>query len=172
MLFQRDFKKGFTLVELIFYVALTGVLVLVLSQFAVTMSTSYNKGTTVNYLQENGRMAMQRITQEIRRALSVEMGWSLFDVDPGKLQLRVNDVDTPVVIERIGSDLQIVLGTNGPYSLLDSYVGVQSLVFTDLSPASDATNIGVDLILKNVGDEVVPDTAHTLSLSTAVSLRL
>lgn len=168
----RENQRGFTLIELVLYTALVGILVVALAHFAMSTSESRNKIVTKNYVEDNGNIAIQRMTREIRQALSVDIGQSVWGVSPGHITLNVNGADTPVVIEMVGTDLQITLGSNGPYFLLDNQVKAESLIFTDLSLSGDATNIGIELGLKNVGEDVSPSMANNLLLTTSVSLRL
>lgn len=100
-------QKGFSLLELLLYVGLTGVILLTTSTFFVSTIESRTKSQTIAEVESQGVQAMQIIGQKIRNAttinspsagssdtnLSLNDGGIVFDVSSGQLRI---DEGTPV----------------------------------------------------------------------------
>ncbi len=76
-------NKGFTLVELIIYIAIISIVVVGFITFTLSIINSRNKNYVVQEVQANTRTAFKLISQEILLAEGVNIGSSVFDSDPG-----------------------------------------------------------------------------------------
>lgn len=145
---SRALKKGFTLVELMIYMALISILAVVFVSFAFDVIGTSEKGRLRQELQQNARFAMDRMTQEIRASASVNTGASTFGVHPGVLSLGTNDGATnPTIFDVDAGVLRVKLGAASAAALTDSKFAVTNLAFENLSVSGRTSNIRINLTL-------------------------
>lgn len=79
--------RGFTLIEIVIYVAILAVLsVLVLSSI-LSMASAFVKAKTVRRLTLDGETALERITREVRLANAIDDAASILGSHPSRLSL-------------------------------------------------------------------------------------
>jgi prepilin-type N-terminal cleavage/methylation domain-containing protein len=166
-------QNGFTLIEILIYVAIIGTAVTSLVFFAVSVSDSRNKNYVVQEVQANGRVAIDIISQRIRAATGVNIGSSIFDSDPGVLSLAMADgAKNPTIINLNQDDgvLQITEGLSEAAPVTSDKVKITNLIFTNLTPSGERENIKVEITLEyaNAGDV---EFAYSQEYRTAVSVR-
>ncbi len=166
-------EKGFTLIETIIYVAITGLVLAGFVVFAFSISGSRDKSYVISEVGANSRMALDVISQRIRNAKEVNVS-SIFDSDPGVLSLEMADPSkNPTIINLNQNDgvLQIVEGTTAPAAVTSDEVKITNLVFNNLTSGSERENIRVILTVEfnNLSGDV--DYNYSQSFQTAVSLR-
>ena len=166
-------NKGSTLVEILIYVAILGMVISSFIYFAVSISDSRGKVYVEQEVQANSRVALNLITQKILSANGVNVGSSVFDLDPGSLSLSMADgAKNPTIISLTADDgqVQIQEGLSGAVSITSDEVRVTNLVFTNLTSTSDKPNIKIELTVEYIvtGDVIYE---YTYSLETAISLR-
>lgn len=87
----KNKKSGFTLMEILIYVAIFAMLAgVVITSFTIVVGTFSNSQTNRD-LQESGSTAMERMAREIRQASGVNVSNSVFGVTPGTLELDSTD---------------------------------------------------------------------------------
>ena len=129
-------KAGYTIVELIIYIALIGTLVSGIVLYSLSVTSARNKNYVAQEVQANGRFVLDVIGQRIRAATGVNAGSSTFDFDPGVLSLSMSDSGKdPTIIDLTANDgqLQITEGVSSAVSLTSDEVKVTNLVFTNKS---------------------------------------
>src|SRR3989344_1009704 len=104
-------KKGFTLVEFILYISIVGVILVSFMYYLIDISTSSTKSDAIAEVGHNSRIAMEKISREIRNTVDINTGASVFDSHPGTLSLKTLDSNTdPTIINISGTTLQIKRG--------------------------------------------------------------
>jgi len=166
-------EKGFTLVEILVYVAILGVVVASFVSFSISISSSRGKVYVQQEVQANARVALNLITQKILSSNGINFGSSVFDSDPGILSLSMVDGSkNPIIISLTADDgqLQIQEGIGTALPITSDEVRVTNLVFTNLTSTSDKANIKIELTVEYLATENVA-YEYKYSLETAVSLR-
>ena len=79
--------RGFSLVEMLVYVAILTLTSVVIVDSLVSMISSYRYFRVVSYVESTGVSGMERMTREIRSASSVDTGNSTLLTNPGVLTL-------------------------------------------------------------------------------------
>lgn len=74
-------KLGFTLIELIIYIAIVAIILAISSDFAWNIIQGDIKTTSLREVQQNGRFSMEKITRAIRAGQSP----SIFTISDGTL---------------------------------------------------------------------------------------
>lgn len=135
---NKNYSKGYSLIELLVYVSLFVVISVVIVQSLLYMMKTYSNARSFRTLQQNGELIMERITRDIRQASSVVPGSSVFGTSPGTLALSGKDSENVAYSET----LSLVSGTakiniDGVVSDLSSNeVSVADLTFWSITTTS------------------------------------
>lgn len=121
-------KNGFTLIELILYVAVIAIILTALVPFAWgTIETSI-KSSVQQEVTANARYISERITYEIRNANDIN------SVTPTVISLATTTPATnPTIIDLSSGNIRIKQGTGNTVQLNSTNTVITALTFTDLS---------------------------------------
>jgi len=111
---HREFKmsnKGFSLIELIIYISLVSVILLSITSFSFTLLNARSRNEVIAEVEQQGVLAMQKITQTVRNA---------------------EDINS-VVFDAANDALRITRNGGVPVDLTNSRVLVSDFSFDDLS---------------------------------------
>ena len=165
-------QKGFTLIELIIYVAIVGLVAGAFVSFSIAVTNSNTKTYVAQEVQANSRIALDLITQKIQAATGVNLVDSTFGSDPGVLSLSFASDDLDPTIIQLSEDdgiLQVVEGVSSPVNITSDEVKVTNLQFTNLTGTSDKENIKIDLTVEyDASEDVEFKYAQTLETSATV----
>ncbi len=125
-------QSGFTLVETLIYMALFAMLSGLLISSLVAMLRSYTEMRAQNDILSSARVAMERMTREIREADSVDTTSSTLGSSPGILKLNTTTSGGSAKTVQFSKN-----GTSGVIEILDSSDGTaRSLTGTKVSVTS------------------------------------
>ncbi len=125
-------EQGFTLIELILYIALVAVFITGAVFFAWDVVYGREKAYQQQVVEQSGRAAIARIAYEIRRAKSITS-----IADEQLVLANGNGSDTTVALS--SGVIQITTGGAGPYDLTSNQVQITDLSFTDLTSTDNNT---------------------------------
>lgn len=122
--------SGFTLLELLLYVTMTGILLTSVSLTYYVTLRSRIKSETVSDIDIVGRMAMERINQTIRNANAITSPAA--GSSQASLTLSVSDgAKNPTVFSLSGGTLMMQEGSNAAVALTPTRITVSSLSFAN-----------------------------------------
>jgi len=167
---KHNNNRGFTLVELIIYILVVSVILISATYYAIDVIGAQTKARSYQEVQQNARLALRRMVQEIRAAENLNEGSSVFDSNPGTLSLDHTDpAKDPTIFDVSSGRLRITQGGNGPYYLTTDQAIVSDLTFENLSVSGRNKVIKITLTLDHVNPENRSDFEASLSVySTAV----
>jgi type II secretory pathway pseudopilin PulG len=139
-------QKGYTLIEIIVYLAIfTATSILVINSFVLVIS-SFNMTRINRDILEAGSNVMERISREIRQATAVDIAGSTFGTSPGVLSLTTGStIDNfmvssgSVAFYKSGSIVDSLFGTN---------ITVTSLIFRHIVTA-EGEAVKIELTLQD-----------------------
>ncbi len=144
--------SGFTLVEMILYVAILAIFLTGAILFMWDVTYGRVKSYTHQEVNQNVRLAGKRIMYEIRNAQDLNL-----PVNPTSISLQMTDSSrNPTVIDLSGGRLRIGYGSGGscpstsPCPITSNQVSVTSLNFTNLSSGTASLNIGFAITIESV----------------------
>lgn len=165
-------RHGFTLLELVIYLAVISGAIVSFTYFILSISNTRTKTYVAQEVHANGRTALEVISQRIRAANGI------VSVTPTVLTLdfsTANPAKHPTAIDRdAGNTLRITEDTDGTpvvTTITSSEVNVTALAFTNLSPAGIRENIQVDMTIAYDNPSGSAAFSYTKSFTTAVSVR-
>jgi type II secretory pathway pseudopilin PulG len=167
-------RRAFTLIEIIIYLAIVGMVALTLVTYSITVSTSRGKAAVVSEVQANARLALDMMRQKIRTASAINTGagTSVFNSHPGVLSLAMpNALENPTIfdIDTTSGRLRMKIGANPAEFLTSDEVSVTNLRFINLTDGPrEHVRIFVTLRYKNAGSV---DYQYEYSVESAVSVK-
>ncbi len=139
-------SRGYTLIELLLYVAMSSILLTAVTYFFGMMVDSRIKNQTINEVNDQGSAIMDYMTQTIRNATSITApvaaatGSSLTLVVPtGSL--------SPTVFSLSGTTLQVKEGTAAAVSLTSNDVQISSITFSNLTRSGTSGSVQVSFTI-------------------------
>lgn len=160
---KLNIKKGFTLVEMLLYVAISGLFLTSVVSFAWDVIYGRIKSDVHQEVNNNARMAANRIDFELRNAIGIN------SVTPTSISLQMADSSrNPTIINLTGGRIKVGYGATGnctsasPCNLTSNLVTVTNLTFTNLSQAPDSLNVKYQLTVTSSGDSNEFDKSETV----------
>lgn len=136
---MNPYKKGFTFIELLVYIAVISVVLTSISQLAWNAIGAGVKNTTLQEVHANTRFISERIKYEIRNANGMNAGSSTFGSSPGVLSLVQSAPNNPTIIDLVGGNIRIKQGAAAAVNLNSNDTQITSLVFTNYTSADTLT---------------------------------
>jgi type II secretory pathway component PulJ len=176
-------KNGFTLVELIAYIALTAIILVGAVNFTMNVIIGDREARGNQEVYANARVVMNQMASQIRNAEDVITGSSTFASHPGVLTLDFTGTGTDVVFDTytksvtIGGSsttirkLRVKEGSDAAVDLTNDNLDVTNFVVRNLTRESERKNINIELTIQRANPGADSDFAASISLETGVSLR-
>jgi len=163
-------QTGYTLIELLLYVSMIGILLGGVTTFFATAVEARVKNQSISEVNDQGVYIMELMTQTIRNATDVTVpavgatGSSLtLTVPTGSL--------SPTVFSLNGSTLQIKEGTAAAVPITNSKVAITALTFKNLSRSGTQGIIQINMTLERVNTTGRNEYEYERTFTTSVSLR-
>ncbi len=146
---RQSWCRGFTLVEMVVYVAFFAVLsILAVNSTLIVMKSFYALRLTQS-INQSATVALERMSREIRNAYDIDTVQSTFGVNSGRLTLRTKDslgANTTMEFYVSGSQLFLIEGGVYKGSLMTKNAILTNLVFRQIAnPNSRAVKIEMSI---------------------------
>lgn len=83
----KEKKQGITLLEIVIYVAIFGIIAVIISNFLIQVVRAYNIARAEREVISNGRLLLETVTKSIAEAQEIYSPTSVFANDTGQLAL-------------------------------------------------------------------------------------
>lgn len=142
-------RPGFTLVELLIYVAVFSVLVGGLATFVTSMQAARLRSQTVFEVQDQGENALRMMTQAVRNGTAITT--PAVGANGATLSLTTPDGATsPTTFSLSNGVLQISEGAGGPIALTNNQVTISQLIVTNVSHPSTPGVVQIQFTVTSV----------------------
>ena len=148
---RRD-RGGFTLVEIIVYVAVFSMFSMFIVNMLMQTIKSFSAFRASREMNDAAIYAMERMTREIRNADSINAAQSVFGADPGWITLNTLSASgTATTVEYLSATSTLRLRVNGvdQGALTPSKTKVTELIFTTATSTASTTAIRIQLRLES-----------------------
>lgn len=142
-------KKGFTLMELLLYISISGIIFLGVSVLLFLVLQSRIKNQTVAEVEQQGVQVMQLITQTVRNAENINSPASGSSASSFSLDV-VPSSDDPTVFDLSSGVIRIVEGAGPSIPITSSSVTGSNLTFENLSRPGTPGVIRIQFTLTRV----------------------
>lgn len=159
----KKHTSGFSLIEVVLYISLFSVISALTMNALFTTMKAFTNLRISRDINDSSVKIMERMTRDIKSATSVDLAYSTFNANPGRLTLStVNASGTPMTIE-----YYIPMGQNALHvkengvdrgSLLSSQTSISGVVF-DYINTNRSIGIKIDLHVTASRGQVT-DTDH------------
>lgn len=145
-------QSGFTLVELLLYVAISSVLLLAISFFLQTLLESRIKNQTIAEVEQQGLQVMQMITQTTRNAEAITLPAQGASASSLTLDV-ITAVNDPTIFDLSSGTIRITEGAGSAIVLTNSRIVASALTFQNLSRASTPGTVRIQFTLTHQNPE-------------------
>ncbi|MBI4234887.1 type II secretion system protein [Candidatus Peregrinibacteria bacterium] len=168
----QNLKKGTTLLEILIYFAIVGIVLLAGLSFSIQIINTGEVSKNLSELNNNLQFITEKIVNKIQIAQSVDSDLSIFNNDQGALSLNVEaPADSPTVFSITSGDLFIAEGSNPAVKLNSNLIGIDVLRFTRLTYPKSPDQIVIDITLSN-NDSDISQFNKSISAHLSISLRI
>jgi len=162
---RAKFKKGFTLVELILYMALMAIFLIILTEIFVSILEVKKESEAVSAVEQDGRFLLSRFNHDLNRATSVSTPATLGDSSSSLVLVIGGDTFT---YSLSSGNLQIT-NTNGTDNLNSSGSTISNVSFQRIGPSGGEPTIKITYTVTSATERV--GGAETKTFNTSVGLR-
>lgn len=142
--FKTKYQKGFSLIEMVIYVALLALLVTATVKSLVFMTSSYADVRVSKAIVSSAETLLNRFTYEVKKSNALS---GAFGTTSGMLTLTQGTTTTVFSLDNSG---RAVISVNGAADFLTSSdVKVTSLVFNQLQATSTSKGVTLQVTIKN-----------------------
>lgn len=163
-------KSGFSLMEMIIYVAILGLVVSAMIIFAITLSNNQSKAYSASEVESNAEIILQEISALIRAARSFDEVVSVWDNDQGVLVGNFDEAGSSwLKISLIDGRVRAENSDNETYFLSSRTVGISRLRFSKMATGQIFVDFAVSY--GAVGAELTPDKKYEQQVKIAITVR-
>jgi prepilin-type N-terminal cleavage/methylation domain-containing protein len=176
-------KSGFTLIELIIYMAIASVVLVTAVGTGMNVITTQGVSETKREIYTNARFLMNQFGFAVRNADDVIIGSSTFGSNPGILTLDYPGIGTNVIFDTYTKNiiaggqavtirkLEVKDGTADYVDLTSDSVTVTNFTLMNLTRGAEPKNINIQLTLESVNPGNNKTYDISIPLETALSIR-
>ena len=146
---QRKLVGGFTLIEMIVYVVILGIIAVLAVNSTLEMTKAYVNLRVSRDMNASATAVLERMTREIRGADDIDAAQSVFGANPGRLMLNTKDAggaDTTVEFYLENGLIKVKEGGVAKGALMTSSTQASSFIVRSLSN-SNSNAIKIDLTI-------------------------
>ena len=163
------YKGGFTLLELLLYIAILGILMVVISNMFISLSKGSGQSQARNEVDTSIRFATELLRQDIKNASSISVPAS--GGSSSTLTLVRNS--TTIVYDISAGVLRRQEGVASPVSVTNPNITVSTPTFTrieNINTLFSRTNIAIKINMTFGYNSTSPDWSYSTSLQTTVNM--
>ena len=169
-------RKGFTLIEILVYIAVLSVVILAVSSFFLWVTNVNAKVRAMREVADNARRAIEIMTQEVKEAKGIYTPTSTFSSHPGQLSLETikylptGETTTYLDFYLCGTQLCLKKESQDPIALTSDRVEVKNLQFQQVVTAA-VPSVQIDLRVDYKAPVAKPGYRASFITTSTVSLR-
>lgn len=165
-------KRGFTLIEVLVYIAVLAIVIVAVSSFLIWATHSNTKVKAMRETLDNARRAMEIMSYEIREAKSIYTSTTTSNQLSLETTHYLPEGETLTYIDFYLCDNRLCLKeeSQNPIALTSDRVEVSNLVFSQIITGT-APSVQIDLRIEYKNPTGRPEYQASVNLKSTVSLR-
>lgn len=167
---RKNRNQGFALIDFIIYIVITALVLIAIFNFVWEIIYGNIKAQAIREVQQNSRLAMEKITEAILDASAINSPAMGGISDSLSLSMQDLGLD-PALFQIINNKLIITRGANGPLELTNNRVKVSNLQFSNLSYAGKPGTVRIQMIIEHTNSGNLRQYEALLKTESTVSLR-
>jgi type II secretory pathway pseudopilin PulG len=168
-------ERGFTLIELVIYIGIVGIILLTLGLSLINLLYGRVKVRVISEVLSNVRLVEYQLSSTARHAESININNSTFNSDPGVLSLNMVEVGVDPIVFSLTSDngaMQVSQSGEDPILMTTNQVSVTDLKFHNLTGVGDAGVVQVEYTLQSVNPSGLKYYDYVASFQTTIRIPL
>jgi type II secretory pathway pseudopilin PulG len=143
--FHTHSKNGFSLLEMLFYIALLVLLLVVVLNSVLLMVTSYRNIKATEVIESSAVTALDTMVKDIQGSKAIDVT-SVLNSNPGVLVINTGTT-TPAQIKFDGGTSSLAVYEDGVYSgpLLSKDARIKTLIFRSIGTSTPAVKIELEI---------------------------
>jgi len=163
-------QAGYTLIELLLYIAMVGVLLAAVTAFFGMATDARVKNQSITEVNEQATYALDIITQVVRNGTGIS--GPAVGASSSQLTVVVPTASlSPTVFDVSGGVLRIKEGAGAATTLTNSKVQVNSLTVTNLTRSGTSDVVQISLSLSRVNPSNMNQFDYAKTFTTSVGVR-
>ncbi|HTE58610.1 MAG TPA: prepilin-type N-terminal cleavage/methylation domain-containing protein [Verrucomicrobiae bacterium] len=161
---------GYTLIELLLYISIAGILLLAVTSFFQLTLDARAKSQTIMEVDEQGTALMEYITQTVRNADSITT--PVAGATGSSLTIAVPTAGlSPTIFDLTGTTAQVKEGVATAVALTNNKVQISSLTFKNLTRGGTFGAVQVSFTVTRVNTSGLNAYDYSKTFTTTVALR-
>lgn len=149
---MKTMKRGFTLIEIIIYIAIFGIVSIFTVNIIFIAVKAYDNFKIAKDVKSAAEISLERMSREIRLANDLDVSRSVLAVSPGKIYLNTVDFDSgslkTVEFFRSGEALAMVQNGLTEEYITSSSTELLNLVFREIVSSTTSKAIKIEMELR------------------------
>lgn len=163
-------NKGFTLIEVLLYMVILGLIIASLSGFIFMTYQSKIKNQTIAETEQQGNQIMDIILQTVRNATAINSPAA--QSSGASLSLNTtNGTTTPTIFDILGVNLRLTEGVGSAINLTGGRVAISNVVFTNATETGALGLIRVQFTLTYINNAGTNEYSYAKTFYGTASLR-
>lgn len=164
-------KRGFTLIEIMLYLAISAIVAFAIMSFALQIIGINKKTADIQEIQASMDYAGNKLSYTIQSSSSIDDAGSIFGNYSGKLSLNVvSPTKTPTSIYLENENIYLKEGSSDPAKINSDFVKCTQLKFIKVVASKAPDQIVVDMQCEPINSDLAV-SRQSFSLHTSISLR-
>lgn len=165
---KRRTPEGFSLLELILYLALFSLVIISVVTIATRSVSSRTKSRAVQNVEYAARYAVERMTSDIRSAVDIN------ETDLASTILTITKADGEIITyQEINNTLTIQRNSGPPVELTPTAIQVDTFTLVDRSPVgSETTDIDMTIAVSTTAPAARQEYDASFTLTSGARMRL
>jgi len=163
-------QPGFTLIEMLLYIALSSIMLLALTQFFGLALSIRVKAQSVAEIEQQGAVVMKLMTQIIRNASAITAPTA--GAASSSLTVTVPaTAKSPTIFDLSNGILRVKEGASSTINLTDNRVAVSNLTFSNLSGTAERGTVRIRFTLSRINASSTNEYDYTQDFIGSATLR-
>ena len=170
-------KRGFTLIELVVYVAVLGTVLASVLTFLLWTVKSQAKTNAMRQVLAAGQRSLEVVSREVAVARSVYTPTSVFNSSPGQVSLQtaqyvpVGETSSYIDFYKCEDKLCMKRESQNPLAITSDKVSLTNLTFLRLVTGQNRSSIQITLTFAAKTSSPNPEYQASITLTDTVTLR-
>jgi len=173
----KKHQKGFTIIEMLVYVAVLSIMIVSVVSFFIWTVNANAKAKAIREVTNNSRIAMDSMIYEIKEAGSIYNPTTAYFSNPRQLSLQttkyipLGEASSYVDFYLCGTRLCMKKESQPAVAMTSERVKVTNLVFSEIQTSPGAVSIQINLTVEYNAPSSRPEYQSSLDSVSVVSLR-
>jgi type II secretory pathway pseudopilin PulG len=167
---SQAYQAGYTLIELLLYIAMMGILLSALVAFFGMVTDARVKNQSITEVNEQGAYALEHVAQTVRNATSISA--PTIGTSTSQLTLVVPTAAlSPTVFSVVGGVLQVKEGSAAAVPLTSSKIQVTAFTVANVSRAGTSGIVKISLTINRLVAPALNEYDYARTFTTSAGVR-